>query len=254
MISSEVADEIAVITLAHPPVNALSRRWADAFHKVLDALNGRDDWRVLIIRSSQRVFSAGGDVKEFAQRLEDPEAGNLLAEEAAYYQGLFLRIESLPQISVAEIRGVAAGGGFELALACDLRIAAESARVGLPEVGLGLLPSAGGMQRMTRLCGRGVAMRLVGGAEMVSGRQAHDLGLVEWVVSDSEFDRDVAEITTRLVGQPREALRAAKSCIGAALDPNRDGYAEAAKAPRFLMNSPETRAKITAFLRKSSKG
>jgi len=123
MIEFQIIGNVAEVTLSNPPVNALSRQWAELFHQVLDALQQRNEWRVLRIRSGLRLFSAGGDIKQFARRLDDPRAGELLSEEAAFYQQLFLRIERLPQISIAEIGGVAAGGGFELALACDLRIA-----------------------------------------------------------------------------------------------------------------------------------
>jgi enoyl-CoA hydratase/carnithine racemase len=253
MFECQIADEVALLTLAHPPVNALSREWADGFHKILDDLEKQQRWRVLHIRSNQRVFSAGGDVKQFARRLNDPRAGVVLSDEAAYYQGLFSRIERMPQIAIAEIGGVAAGGGLELALACDLRIASQSAQMGLPEVGLGLLPSAGGTQRMTRLCGRGRALRLIGSAELVSGGEALSLGLVEWVALDTELPGAAAALARRLADQPLEALRAAKSCIAAVFDPQRDGFAEEVAAPRTLMASPETRSKIEAFLARSKR-
>ena len=252
MFDMEIRNEIATITLQHPPVNALSRAWADAFHTVLDRLEQRADWRILRIRSGLRLFSAGGDIKQFAARLEASDAGVLLTEEATYYQGLFNRIQTLPQITIAEIQGVAAGGGFELALACDLRIAGESARVGLPEVGLGLLPSAGGTQRMTRLVGTGRALRLIGGAELVGAAEALRLGLVEWMLPDENFAVAAAAIAKRFAGQPREALRAAKSCIVAAIDPARDGFAEEVEAPTYLMHTPETRARITEFAAKAT--
>jgi enoyl-CoA hydratase len=253
MIEFEIIGNVAEVTLSNPPVNALSRQWAELFHQVLDALQQRNEWRVLRIRSGLRLFSAGGDIKQFARRLNDPRAGELLSEEATLYQQLFLRIERLPQISIAEIGGVAAGGGFELALACDLRIACESAQMGLPEVGLGLLSSAGGTQRVTRLCGRGNAMRLIGGAELVSATEALRLSLVEWVVPDADLFGASEALARRLAVQPLEALQAAKRCIAAAFDPERDGFAEEIEAPRTLMASVETRMKIEAFLTKSKR-
>jgi enoyl-CoA hydratase len=250
MLELEVSDQIAVITMRRPPVNALSRPWAKRFASLLDDLEPRSDWRVLRIRSGLKVFSAGGDIKEFASRLEEDNAGDLLADEAEVYQLLFNRIEALPQISIAEIQGVAAGGGFELALACDLRIASESARVGLPEVGVGLLPSAGGTQRMTRLCGRGRAMRFIATAELVRAPDALAAGLIEWVFPDEAFGEAADAIARRLATQPREALQAAKSCIAATADPSRDGFAEEIEAPRRLMGTAETRARINDFVAK----
>jgi enoyl-CoA hydratase len=253
MFVSQVQDQIAVVTLNRPPVNALSREWADAFNATLDELEKRNDWRVLRIRSALRLFSAGGDIKQFASRLGDERAGDQLAEEAKIYQKLFDRIGKLPQISIAEIAGVAAGGGFELALACDLRLAARSARLGLPEVGLGLLPSAGGIQRVTRLCGMGKATRFVGMAELLQADEAHAFGLVEWVFDDQKFEESAGAVAKALASQPREALQAAKSCIAAALDPARDGFAEEAEAPRRLMKAAETRARIEEFVAKKAK-
>lgn len=246
-----IRDQIATITLQHPPVNALSRPWADAFHGVLDELDRTEEWRVLCIRSALKLFSAGGDIKQFAARLEQPDAGDLLAEEARHYQGLFDRIEGMPQVSIAQIRGVAAGGGFELALACDLRIAGSRARVGLPEVGIGLLPSAGGTQRMTRLVGRGRALRLIGGAELISANEAMALGLVEWVIPDESFEELALEIILRYVNKPLEALQAAKQCISAAGNPDQDGSALELRAPSQLMHSGETQARIKAFIAES---
>src|SRR5690606_31262793 len=122
MFHTTVAGGIARVVMSNPPVNALSREWGDRFFAVIDELEARDDWRVLVIASDQKVFSAGGDIKQYASRLDQPEAGDLLAGEAGYFQKLFARISALPQISIAEIAGVAAGGGMELALACDLRV------------------------------------------------------------------------------------------------------------------------------------
>lgn len=253
VIKSAITNGVAKLTLDRPPVNALSREWAEVFHVAIDALEQSNEWRVLIIRSSLRVFCAGGDIKEFAKRLSDPNAGVLLSQEAAFYQQLFARIENLPQVSIAEIGGVAAGGGFELALACDLRIAAKSVQLGLPEVGLGLLPSAGGTQRMARLCGRGRALRLIGGAELISAAEALAVGLVEWVVPDEELESACTALAHKLVAQPMEALRLAKRCITAAFDPRRDGFAEEAEAPKALMASPETRQRLEAFIAKSKR-
>ena len=102
-------------------------------------------------------------------------------------QRLYARIERLPQVTLAEIGGAAMGGGLELALACDLRIAAVEAKLGLPEARLGLIPGAGGTQRLTRLCGRPVAARLILGAETLDGAAARELGIVHWAVPRAEL-------------------------------------------------------------------
>jgi enoyl-CoA hydratase len=253
MLRYETGEGVARITMCNPPVNALSRPWADRFFEIIDELEKRDDWRVLLLRSTEKVFSAGGDIKQYAGRLDRDDAGDLLAEEARYYQRLFARISGLPQISVAEIAGVAAGGGMELALACDLRVASETTKLGLPEVGVGLLPAGGGTQRMTRLCGAGTALRLIGGAELITGRDAFSLGLVEWAVPGENVATKAEEIACRFAGQPPEALRAAKACIKAAGDPRQDGFAFELTFPPKLMKSSATQMKIRDFLSKQPK-
>jgi enoyl-CoA hydratase len=250
MLTSTTGEGIAHVTMCNPPVNALSRPWADRFFEIIDELEKRDDWRVLLLRSSENVFSAGGDIKQYAGRLDRDDAGDLLAEEAGYYQRLFARISGLPQISIAEIAGVAAGGGMELALACDLRVASETTKLGLPEVGVGLLPAGGGTQRMTKLCGAGVALRLIGGAELITGREAFELGLVEWAVPGEEVATKAEEIARRFAAQPPEALRAAKACIKAASDPQQDGFAFELTFPPKLMKTLATQTRIKSFLSK----
>jgi enoyl-CoA hydratase len=248
MLTTDVSDGIATITLSAPPVNALSLAWNARMHEALDELEDRSDWRVLRVRSALRVFSAGGDIKVFADRLSDPDAGRRLGEEAAHYQELFSRIEGLPQVSIAEIGGVAAGGGLELALACDLRIASDAARVGLPEVGLGLLPAAGGTQRLTRRCGPGWAMRLIGSSELVSASEAHYMGLIEWVFAAQEFEESALGVIKQFARQPLEALITAKRCIKTALSPGDDGFVLERSAPERLMASAETRQRLEAFV------
>ncbi len=248
MLHHTVVAGVARIVMSSPPVNALSRQWGEAFHAVLDTLEARDDWRARVVASDLKVFCAGGDIKQYADRLDRDDAGDLLAAEAKFFHGLFTRISALPQVSIAEIAGAAVGGGMELALACDLRVAAEATKLGLAEVGVGLLPAAGGTQRMTKLIGRGAALRLIGAAELVTGREALSLGLVEWAVPADDVRQRTAEIAGRFADQPPEALRAAKVCIAAATDPAVDGYALEVTYPPRLMKTPATQARIRDFL------
>ena len=137
------------------------------------------------------------------------------------FHAVFDRMAALPVVTLAEIEGHALGGGLELALACDLRIASAHARLGLPEAKVGLLPGAGGTQRLTRLCGAGIAARLILTGEQIDGREAERIGLVQWAVHAIDFAEAAAEIVARVAGLSPEALKAAKACIGIAgrLDP-----------------------------------
>jgi enoyl-CoA hydratase/carnithine racemase len=167
-------------------------------------------------------------------------------------QRLFERIEALPLVALAEIGGAALGGGLELALACDIRVAAVGAKLGLPEVGLGLLPGAGGTQRLTRLCGRGVANRLILGAEVVDGVQAERLGLVQWAQPREQLADWTRDLAAKIAALPKAAVAGAKRCIAAQGDPAKDGFAEELAATRRLYQYPETRRRVSEFLNRNA--
>ncbi len=253
MFHLEVGDRVAVVTLDRPPVNAMSEAWVAAFHTLLDGLQARDDWSVLHLRSALKIFSAGADLKEMRERFAT--SGGLERQLAGIrgYQALFARIEALPQLSLAEISGAALGGGFEVTLACDLRIAAREVKVGLPELRLGLLPGAGGTQRMTRLAGRPVALRLILGAEQVDGAEAERLGVVQWAVPAAELAETARAIAHRYAAVPAHAVQAAKACIAAATTLGADGFNEEVEQSRGLLQTPQTRELIAAFLARSSR-
>ena len=140
------------------------------------------------------------------------------------------------------------GGGLELTLACDIRVAALEAKLGMPEVGLGLLPGAGGTQRLTRLCGRGIANRLILGGEIIDGALAEHLGVVQWTQPRAQLAEWTSKLATRFAEFPRPALAASKQCMAAVGDPHRDGYAEELAATRKLYQHPETRRRVSEFL------
>jgi enoyl-CoA hydratase/carnithine racemase len=163
-------------------------------------------------------------------------------------QQLYDRLENLPQVTLAEIGGAAMGGGLELALACDLRIAALDAKIGLPEARLGLIPGGGGTQRLTRLCGRAVALRLILTAEIIDGAEALRLGIAQWAAPRSEIVARTKGIANRIAALPGPALRASKSCIAAASEPGEAGYVDEMNETRLLSTNPETRERVQAFL------
>jgi enoyl-CoA hydratase/carnithine racemase len=245
-------DRVARVTLDRPPVNAINDEWLANFNRLLDELARCDDWQVLHLHSAQRVFCAGADLQEMRQRFEAPDGVEAMLSSAAAMQQLFARIEALPQVSLAEIGGAALGGGFELALACDLRVAAAEARLGLPEARLGLVPGAGGTQRLTRLAGRATASRIILGCEIVDGTTAAALGLVQWVVHDGEIAAHATRKARELADLPASALAACKSCIAAAGEPRRDGFAEEIEASRRLYREALTRERVQALLARSA--
>jgi enoyl-CoA hydratase/carnithine racemase len=248
MFHTSVSGQIATLTMDSPPVNALSEAWISGLSSEIDRLEERGDWKVLHLRSNQKVFCAGADLKEMRARFEAPDGPDRTYAYVASIQRLYARIESLPQVTLAEIGGAAFGGGLELALACDLRIAAAEAKLGLPEVKLGLIPGAGGTQRLTRLIGRGLANRLILGAEAVDGSTAEQLGLVQWVCPRANLAERTAEILTRIAALPAAALAAAKLCMTSAATPGRSGYGDELEATRNLQTDPETRERVSAFV------
>src|SRR3974390_189908 len=248
MFQISTKDAITTLTLSSPPVNAISENWIAAFDARLDEVANGPPCTVLHIRSDQKVFCAGADLKEVHARMDIPDGADRTYAYVACMQRLYARIEQLPQVTLAEIAGVAMGGGFELALACDLRIAAAEAKLGLPEVRLGLIPGAGGTQRLTRLCGPGIAARLILGAEVLDGEAAHKLGLVHWTVPRAELARRTAEIAGAIAQLPAAALAASKKCIAAAVRRDGGGYTEELEFTRLLFTHSETRARVDTFL------
>lgn len=245
-----VTQHVATLVMNRSPVNAMSSNWVAQFHAILEELETRDDWSVLHLRSLLPVFSAGADLKEMRERFTMPTGVDEMVQAIRDYQALFARIEALPRVTLAEIGGAALGGGLELTLACDLRIAVHEAQLGLPELRLGLLPGAGGTQRMTRLAGRPTALRLILGAEVIGGDQAERVGLVQWSVQMAELAAAAAAIARRYAELPAHAAAAAKACIAMAFDPVADGFNAEVEHSRTLQHSPMTRELVECFLRR----
>lgn len=253
MITLAIAKSIATLTLSRPPVNAISDRVIKLFETRLDEINARPDCKVLHLRSDQKVFCAGADLTEVRERFDAPDGSDRAYDYVSRLQRLYDRVERLPQVTLAEIGGAAMGGGLELALACDLRIIAADAKVGLPETRLGLIPAGGGTQRLTRLCGRAIASRLIFGAEILVGADAVGLGLGEWVATAAEIAARASEIAQRIAALPTAALIGSKRCIAAADERHERGYAAEREETRRLSTNPETQERVAAFLAEKSR-
>jgi enoyl-CoA hydratase len=253
MIALEFANSVATLTLRRPPVNAISDELIRRFEERLDEIEAQPECKVVHLRSDQKVFCAGADLTEVRRRFDAPDGSACAHRFVSRLQQLYHRIERLPQITVAEIAGAAVGGGLELALACDLRIIAADAKIGLPEISLGLIPAGGGTQRLTRLCGRAIAARLIFGAEIIAGADAVQLGLAQWSAGQADIATRASAIVHRIASFPTAALRGSKKCIAAAGDPNGRGYAGERETTRQLSIHPETRERVAAFLTNHSR-
>ncbi|NMG45647.1 enoyl-CoA hydratase/isomerase family protein [Aromatoleum toluvorans] len=248
MISLTIEDSVATVTLCRAPVNAINEEWIEQFDRILAELETLRHVNVLRIRSGERLFCAGADL-ELIGSLFATEAGRVkMIAITRRMQEIYARLERLPQVTVAEINGAAMGGGFELALACDLRVVADSAKVGLPEARLGLLPAAGGTQRMTRICGEAVARRLILGAEVLAGADAVALGCAHWVVPAAELPAFVAALVARLAALPAKAIAECKHCIEVAVAGRADGYEVELAGSAALLADGETQERVRGFL------
>jgi enoyl-CoA hydratase len=180
----EKRDRIGFITFNRPKVlNALNRKTMEELKDILDAAREDDEVRVLILTGAgEKSFVAGADIAELA--VQTPVSGK---ETAAFGQGVLRLLETLGKPSIAAINGFALGGGCEVALACSMRLASKTAKLGQPEVKLGILTGYGGSQRLTRLCGKGVANELCLTGEMISADEALRIGLVNHVYEPAEL-------------------------------------------------------------------
>ena len=210
----EIADRVATITIDRPEKrNALNGQVRAELMHALDALEPDDDVRVVVITGAgEKAFVAGADIGEFAERTP--------LEQRAAMEGrrVFEVVADFPKPVIASINGYALGGGCELALACDLRIAARSARLGQPEVNLGILPGGGGTQRLPRLVGLGRAMRLALTGELIDAEEAERIGLVDTLVDDDELADRTRELAGSIARHSPVALKLIKQAIRASAE------------------------------------
>lgn len=251
-IALEIDGGVAMATLCRPPVNAIDDAWVARLNAILDEVDADQRVSVLWIRSAQRVFCAGADLEFMRERFATEDGRRAMIAFTRRLQQVYARIERSPKVSVAEVGGAALGGGCELALACDLRVVSDDARLGLPEARLGLLPAAGGTQRMTRICGEQLARRLILGAEVVQGAEAVALGLAQWRAPAAELHAMARGIVDRIAALPAAALRQSKRCIAAAMDPVQDGYEVELEGSGALLALAETQELVRRFLDKNA--
>jgi enoyl-CoA hydratase len=247
MIDLTIKGRIASCLMLAPPVNAISESFLEAFQETLDRIERNPEVHVLVIRSGLKHFCAGADLTTVRQFFQFQDGAQRMVAFVRKFHELFNRIEALPLVTVAVIQGVALGGGLELALSCDLRITSDDAEVGMPEARLGMIPGAGGTQRLTKLCGVGVASKLILSAEILSGREAADCGIAQWSVPTGRLDSKAEEISERIASLSRDALAASKDCIRAYHRPDVDGFERELEKPLILMETSDSLERIAKF-------
>lgn len=216
-VSLDVVDGVATILLQRPPMNALNRQMQEEIRATARDVSTRRDVGAVIVYGGPKVFAAGADIKEMSgMGYQDM----LLA--SSDLQDAFTAVARIPQPTIAAITGYALGGGCELALCCDLRIAADDARLGQPEILLGIIPGAGGTQRLPRLIGVSRAKDLVLTGRQIDAQEALAMGLVNSVVPAASVLDAAQELAARLARGPALALRAAKEAVDRGMDVDLD--------------------------------
>jgi len=244
----EVSDKIARITFNRPNVlNALNRKTMDELGDCLKKVRADDDIRVLILTGAgEKAFVAGADINELSQ--QTPVNGR---EFTLYGQEIFHRLETLGKPVIAAINGFALGGGCELALACTLRVAGRNAKLGQPEVKLGIVPGYGGTQRLPRLCGKGVAHELILTGEMISADEALRVGLVNRVVEPGELLATAEALAKKIVANAPLAVKYALEAVERGMEmPQEEGLYLEATLFGLCCATQDMREGTRAFLEK----
>ena len=210
-ILEEREGRVAILTINRPDkLNALNQQVRDDMLELLTALEGDDSVGVVVITGAgEKSFIAGADIGEFAGRSPFDQ------REAMASPRIFDIMASYPKPVIAMINGFCLGGGCELAMSCDLRVASEKARFGQPEINLGLIPGGGGTQRLPRLVGTGQALRLILSGDMIGAEEALRLGLVEMVVPPEELRAKTLELAAKIAAKSPLTLRVAKEAVRA---------------------------------------
>ena len=209
----EVSGGVGTIRLDRPPMNALNKQVQDELRNAAAEASERADVRAAVLYGGEKVFAAGADIKEMVQ------AGYRdMVERAGPLSEAFDTVARIPKPVVAAVTGYALGGGCELALTADFRVCGDNAKLGQPEILLGIIPGAGGTQRLARLIGPARAKDLVFTGRFVDAEEALRIGLVDRVVAPDDVYSAAVEMASRFVEGPAVALRAAKAAIDGGLD------------------------------------
>lgn len=243
----ERRDRVAVITINRPEKrNALNIQTRAEGAAILDELRADDSVRVAVLTGAgDKAFIAGADIAEFAERTA------IQQREVMLDRSLFNAIDAFPKPIIAMVNGYCLGGGCEVALACDLRIASDKASFGQPEINLGIIPGGGGTQRLTRLVGEGKAMEMILSGEIISADAALAIGLVNHVVPADQLEAKTMEIATRIADKSPVALRLAKESVKLAARSNLDeGLRREVDLFSLCFSSEDKDEGVKAFLEK----
>lgn len=247
MHNCKIEEGVALMTLDHPPVNALTPELLAELNSTFDSLAKDEAVKAVVLTGAGRFFVAGADIRILVSIPSSVE-GEAMARRG---QMILNRIEAFEKPVIAAINGACLGGGLELAMCCHIRLAAEGARLGQPEINLGIMPGFGGTQRLPRLVGRSKALELILIGEPISAREAMNLGLVSQVVPVDDLLRQAQGLARTMAAKSQVALRASLQAIhqGSALNLS-DGLDLEARLFGTLCDTEDRKEGTAAFLEK----
>lgn len=240
-------EDIGIITIDRPPVNALSVQTVEELYDAFrEAAEDKEIKAIVLTGGGDRAFVAGADITEFPKLT--PEVGEQMAAKG---QAVLTFIEKLPKVVVAAINGFCLGGGNELAMACDVRVASDGARFGQPEMNLGMIPGFGGTQRLPRIVGKSRAKEIIYTGDMITAQEAYRIGLVSKVVPVGDVVRAAKDIARKVALKGAVAIKLAKRAIDEGMEANlAEGLALEAKLFGEICGTEDMREGVAAFLEK----
>ena len=240
--------QIAVITLNRPTsMNSINKEFIDELDQILNEISGDDEIGAVIMTGTEKVFAAGGDIKEISSIATPVDAHSFIGR----VRSVFNKIENLEKPVIAAVSGLALGGGCELSLACDIRIAAENAMFGQPEIKIGVIPGGGGTQRLTRLIGVGRAKEMLYTGDPIDAQEAYRVGLVNKVVPVESLMDEAKKMAGKFIKQPGFALRITKMVVNEGINMDlQSALAHEARCFELLFSTDDQKEGMKAFVEK----
>jgi enoyl-CoA hydratase len=245
MILIEIRSQVGLITLNRPKaLNALNNQLMGEVMDALEAFDNRKDIGAMVITGSEKAFAAGADIKEMANQ-SAPEMRN------SDYTAVFDRIRSIRKPVIAAVSGWALGAGCEVAMSCDMIVASESAQFGQPEITIGVIPGAGGTQRLTRSVGKAIAMEMILNNRILTAQEAYQFGLVNRVVPVESYRDEALKLAEEIASRAPLAIRAAKKMINQVYEESLSAGLIAEKLEFYnLFSSEDQKEGMQAFIEK----
>lgn len=247
LLTMEKDGHVALVKIDHPPANALSSKLIEEVDRILTEVEKDDAVRVVVLYGEGRFFSAGADIKEFTT----VDTGEAFSGMSNRGQQVFERLENFQKPVIASIHGAALGGGLELAMACHIRLVTKTAKLGLPELQLGLIPGFAGTQRLPQLVGRAKAAEMMLTSDPVSGEEAVQWGLANHAFADEDLQSETMKLAKKIAAKSPIALRHALHMLSFSKGQSfYDGVEAEAKAFGEVFVSEDAKEGIQAFIEK----